>query len=278
MDGESEFLDIFPKDQESPAYGKVFVTLFEEPNCQGKWITFPGAGGYFTHFVLNHYEWDERAHSMEIRWQGSIPPTFVTGQITELATVAPTATPVRAPAAPTVTRAPEASDLEIGFDRPGSDYHNFELSGGPEVCQRACIEDSNCQAFTWVPAGVQGSQARCWLKDTVPAAVASPSFVSGVKTPRPSDPLPPDTSLVNLEGMWNSSLGSVYEIRQNGNQFAWSVEASQEKGSGNYQGTVIFATWSGSAGNGSAQGTITQVDAAGNALRIEWDNGVIFFR
>ena len=179
LDGETEFARIFPHRKEQFAYGKVHVTLFDRPDCQGDWITLPGAGGYATDFQLNRYDWDEKARSLEVRWEGPVPPlqTVITGTAT-----LPSKEHLRAPAAPTEARAPSASDLEQGFDRPGSDLRAFELDGGPEQCRQACAAEQQCRAFTWVRPGVQGPQARCWLKSDVPAAVPNEDCVSGVRT------------------------------------------------------------------------------------------------
>lgn len=75
-----------------------------------------------------------------------------------------------------------SGELEINVDRPGSDYRSFELPGAqPELCQQACIAEEQCQAFTYVKPGVQGTAAYCWLKSAVPSSVASDCCVSGVR-------------------------------------------------------------------------------------------------
>ena len=71
---------------------------------------------------------------------------------------------------------------EAGVDRPGKDYKNFDLqSADPELCKKACQDDPNCKAYTYVKPGVQGASARCWLKSDVPAAAANECCISGVK-------------------------------------------------------------------------------------------------
>ena len=82
----------------------------------------------------------------------------------------------------------------------------------------------------------------------------------------------------DIAGRWQSSIGSVYEITQQGNRFAWSVTNIREKGDGTIEGNKLFAKWSGQNGTGSAEGKITQVDGSGKATRIEWSNGVVFHR
>ncbi len=78
---------------------------------------------------------------------------------------------------------PDGISLEYGTDRAGSDYRDFDLApgAGPKICMRACADEAQCRAFTYVKAGVQGANPRCWLKNTVPQASASDCCVSGVK-------------------------------------------------------------------------------------------------
>jgi hypothetical protein len=75
------------------------------------------------------------------------------------------------------------SNVELNTDRPGSDYRNFDLpSPNYNLCERACSDDDRCKAWTYVNPGVQGPTARCWLKTTVPPAVASTCCVSGTNS------------------------------------------------------------------------------------------------
>jgi hypothetical protein len=77
-----------------------------------------------------------------------------------------------------------AGGLEYGTNRPGMDINNFDLpSARPEDCRDACMNDARCAAFTYVNPGVQGPNARCWLKNPVPNATADNCCVSGVKPP-----------------------------------------------------------------------------------------------
>jgi hypothetical protein len=69
----------------------------------------------------------------------------------------------------------------VGTDRPGMDFRNFDLSSANwQDCYDACVEDSRCEAWTYVQPGIQGSQARCWLKNGVPAAQSNSCCISGV--------------------------------------------------------------------------------------------------
>ena len=70
----------------------------------------------------------------------------------------------------------DADQLEYNTDRPGSDYRNFDLPNGAgrdaglKQCLVECEGDDQCVAFTYVRAGLQGPNPRCWLKDRVPEA------------------------------------------------------------------------------------------------------------
>ena len=76
-----------------------------------------------------------------------------------------------------------AVSLREDINLPGMDYRNFGLSSpDPRLCEQACNDDSKCMAFTYVKPGIQGREARCWLKSGVPQPVRDPNCVSGVKT------------------------------------------------------------------------------------------------
>jgi hypothetical protein len=89
--------------------------------------------------------------------------------------------------------------FEYKTDRPGSDFRDFDLPdrAGPKECLVACEQDDQCVAFTYVRAGVQGQNPRCWLKNRIPDAVPSDCCVSGVKGndraagPEPEEEGPP---------------------------------------------------------------------------------------
>lgn len=71
---------------------------------------------------------------------------------------------------------------ELNVNRNGGDYESRQIVGRnwPEACEYWCAEDSRCVAFTHVPMGIQGPNAVCWLKDSVPAATGATGFTSGV--------------------------------------------------------------------------------------------------
>lgn len=96
----------------------------------------------------------------------------------------------------------------------------------------------------------------------------------------PTQPQPPKRAadVADISGTWRYSTDWVYSITQTGSTFTWSMGKFNEKGEGTISGSVISASWSGTNGSGSATGTVTRVDEAGRATRIEWNNGVVFTR
>lgn len=72
--------------------------------------------------------------------------------------------------------------MNQNLNLPGKDYRNFDLQEAkPSLCAYACAVDPRCDAYTYVKPGVQGNQARCWLKNAVPQRVSGNCCVSGVK-------------------------------------------------------------------------------------------------
>jgi hypothetical protein len=71
-----------------------------------------------------------------------------------------------------------------GVNLPGHDYTSFNLERNDvALCHHRCQEDPNCKAYTFVKPGIQGPQARCWLKSGIPAAQQNACCVSGARTP-----------------------------------------------------------------------------------------------
>jgi hypothetical protein len=68
--------------------------------------------------------------------------------------------------------------MQVETDLLGGDYKGFDGStaGG---CEAECKRDDKCRAWTFVKAGVQGPQARCYLKDVIPAASSNSCCTSG---------------------------------------------------------------------------------------------------
>lgn len=74
-----------------------------------------------------------------------------------------------------------AEGVEINTDRPGLDYRSFDIGEtNPGPCERACAGETQCRAWTYVRPGIQGPNARCWLKSAVPQAYTNDCCISGV--------------------------------------------------------------------------------------------------
>ncbi len=78
---------------------------------------------------------------------------------------------------------------ETFSDRPGNSYRKFVIARDVEAfvavkqCEDACKKEAQCKAFTYVKPGIQGGDAVCYLKDTVPASVSDNCCTSGVVRP-----------------------------------------------------------------------------------------------
>jgi len=70
------------------------------------------------------------------------------------------------------------TQMQMDTDLLGGDYKGFDAST-VEGCEAECKRDGNCRAWTFVRAGVQGPQPRCYLKDVIPAASSNKCCVSG---------------------------------------------------------------------------------------------------
>ncbi|HXJ19864.1 MAG TPA: PAN domain-containing protein [Polyangia bacterium] len=86
--------------------------------------------------------------------------------------------------------------FEVNVDRPGMDYRNFDLPAPqPDMCRNQCMSEPSCVAFTYVNPGVQGPNARCWLKGSIPQPTPNGCCISGVVryggAPPPPPPPPP---------------------------------------------------------------------------------------
>ena len=124
-------------------------------------------------------------------------------------------------------RAAIAPGMEDNTDRFGSDLESFALISapngdvrgrtqdqpngewGPQVCQRACLGNANCKAWTLVWAGVHQPNSVCHLKRTTPTPTPNACCVSGVtpsrmgpsgvSEPGPFGPTPPSAGSVASE-------------------------------------------------------------------------------
>jgi len=78
----------------------------------------------------------------------------------------------------------------------------------------------------------------------------------------------------DIAGQWNSNIGAVYEIQQNGTQFTWSAPSLSQSGTGTISGNSVSMSGPG----WTVKGSVTEADASGKATKIVGENGVILFR
>jgi hypothetical protein len=124
---------------------------------------------------------------------GAMQPSIVHPTVPPPPPAAPVVNyPVPAPTYP-VPQIAQSPAFEYNTDRPGSDYRNFELAAAdPALCAAQCQREGQCRAWTYVIPGVQGANARCWLKHSVPNPVPNARFaVSGVMRPGGAPAAPP---------------------------------------------------------------------------------------
>lgn len=108
--------------------------------------------------------------------------------------------PIAPEPAPVVVVPAQGQGLEWNVNRRGSDYRSFDLGAPqPELCRNACMSEPACVAFTYVNPGVQGPNARCWLKNSVPPPTPEGCCVSGVKYAGGPPPPPPPMGYRGLE-------------------------------------------------------------------------------
>jgi hypothetical protein len=85
-------------------------------------------------------------------------------------------------AAASTTPAAPSSGPMLNTDLRGSSYRNFELATDKAtLCQDACKAETQCLAWTYVHPGLQGANAKCWLKNIIPPASANSCCISGIE-------------------------------------------------------------------------------------------------
>lgn len=80
------------------------------------------------------------------------------------------------------TAAGQSTEFQIGVDLQGTTYGNFDLPRPrPKLCQDACINDSRCDAWTFLDVGITGPRGSCWLKSGAMTPQPNACCVSGFK-------------------------------------------------------------------------------------------------
>lgn len=64
-----------------------------------------------------------------------------------------------------------------------SDYENFAMAPGQTArdCQKRCLDDERCDAYTFTQPGWQAEHGMCWLKSGEPWQLNCPQCISGAK-------------------------------------------------------------------------------------------------
>lgn len=72
--------------------------------------------------------------------------------------------------------------IRQGVNLPGMDIGGSgdTANDGGRLCQQICQANAQCRAFSWVRPGVQGPNAKCWLKGGLPVAQPDPNVNSGI--------------------------------------------------------------------------------------------------
>ena len=78
----------------------------------------------------------------------------------------------------------------INTNLMGSDYGTAISVDDWAQCESLCRADNQCLAWTAVHPGVQGPNARCWLKNAIPQPSADSCCVSGIERQAAANPAP----------------------------------------------------------------------------------------
>ena len=79
-----------------------------------------------------------------------------------------------------------------------------------------------------------------------------------------------------LSGTWNSSIGLVYNINQNGNKISYQDPMMHKPVNGTVDGKTVTVSWMEGNNQKELIGTITSMESDTRAKTISWANGVIF--
>ncbi|MBV8513126.1 MAG: PAN domain-containing protein [Xanthobacteraceae bacterium] len=74
------------------------------------------------------------------------------------------------------------SRAQVGVDRPGGDYLNFDVRpADPAICAARCEREARCRAWTFAYPTPENPSGICWLKSGVPPRVQAPCCISGIR-------------------------------------------------------------------------------------------------
>jgi hypothetical protein len=151
-----------------------------------------------------------------------------------------------------------AVTAEDNTNRRGGDYQNFDLSQNIwTLCRDACANDGNCKAYTYTRPGVQGPNARCWLKSSAPTGERDNCCISGVRSGGAGGPggVGPggNNNVGNFAGGWKAGIDGYsfdMRLRQDGNHVTGDIDASG-KIEGDVTGRTLRFRWNNNGTKGS---------------------------
>ncbi len=257
--------------------GHVEAVLYELANFGGKCITIPGPAGGKNTFNLADFQFQRAISSVEVRWVGTLPAyaSARPAQDTRLAPLKKTPSPPLSKV--TGTNISGQWNSNIGA------VYQIQQSGNQFTWSVPSLNQSGTGTISAKSITLSGPGWTVKGQVTETDTSGNPAKIVGengvvltrADTAAPGAPMAP--SVIGLAGQWKSSIGRVYDITQQGNQIAWTVVNSDEKGQGTITGGDVSASWKGFLGSGSSSGKIT-VDSSGKATEIKWNNGVRFYR
>jgi len=83
---------------------------------------------------------------------------------------------------------------------------------------------------------------------------------------------------IDISGEWHSNVPGAFRIKQNGDEFTWEGIDRRNAGRGRIKGRDLEASWEGEPEAGQATGEAVEATPEGRAFRIQWSNGMVFFR
>jgi hypothetical protein len=95
----------------------------------------------------------------------------------------------------------------------------------------------------------------------------------GRRAEPPASPAP-----IDISGEWHSNVPGAFRIKQNGEEFTWEGIDRRNVGRGLIKGRELEASWEGEPESGRATGEAVEATPEGRAFRIQWSNGMVFFR
>lgn len=108
--------------------------------------------------------------------------------------------------------------------------------------------------------------------------ISSAKSLSAAAAQKSSSTSAAPSAIPKISGQWKGSNGLVYDIKQFGDRFEWTVKDKNEKADGVIKGNNLYASWQRELKSGSLEGKIMATDLKGKPTQIDWNNGMRFYR